>query len=123
MKNKAFSIRLVIIFVFTMLAPPILAATKSYSFTMQLRLVDGSKNGRFMSLSKGQATIRGSHYQSSALEGAVGPNPVHYTLYNKTSGNSFGTISSTPTADGNRTYFSGKYSRLGGGTKYYLLIW
>ncbi|MEI3611086.1 hypothetical protein [Pseudogracilibacillus sp. SO30301A] len=122
MKNKLFSICLVVIFS-VMVATPVLAASNSYSFTMAHRVVDGGKNGQFMRLSKGSASISGSHYQSLAQSGATGPNSVRYTLYNKTSGNSFGTVTSTPTTDGKRKSFSGSYSGLGGGTKYYLLIW
>lgn len=98
-----------------------LAASNSYSFTMNYRVVDGSANGQFKKLSKGKAYISGTHKITKSLPGALGPYTLHYQLFNKTSGNSFGTVKSTPTKSG--TSFSGTYSGLGGGTKYYLFIY
>jgi hypothetical protein len=123
MKSKTLAIGLVIMFIGMVVAMPALAASNSYSFTMEHRVVDGSNNGQFMSLSKGSASISGSQYQSAALPGATKPQEVNYTLYNKTSGNSFGTVSSTANIDGTSNGISGSYSGLGGGTNYYLLIW
>lgn len=123
MKKRLFTMSLVIMFIFTTIAPSVFAASNSYSFTMKHRVVDGSASGKYMKLKKGKATISGSHYQSEERYGAVGPNEVHYTLYNKTSGNSFGTITSTAPTNGNSQSYSGTFSGLGGGTKYYLLIY
>jgi hypothetical protein len=122
LKTKLLSIG-IIGFLALIMAIPALAASNSYSFTMNYRVVDGSANGQFHTLKSGTASIRGSHYQYSAEPNSVGPNPVNYQLYNKTSGNSFGIVKSTPTTDGSSKSFSGSYSGLGGGTSYYLFIW
>lgn len=121
---KAKILSLVFILMFTMvMAIPTLAASNSYSYTMNFRVVDGSANGKFFNLSQGDAWIEGYQRQYSSDPGAVGPNTIHYQLYNKTSGNSFGDVTSFAPTDGSNRSFSGKYTGLGGGTSYYLFIW
>ncbi|MGM0865409.1 MAG: hypothetical protein ACQEWF_12105 [Bacillota bacterium] len=122
MKSKFFSFAVVCLLALVT-AVPTLAASNSFSFSMSYRVVDGSANGQFHNLKSGSAKINGSHRIFSSDSGAVGPNTVYYQLYNKTSGNSFGVVSSTPTKDGLLKNFSGTYSGLGGGTSYYLLIY
>lgn len=122
MKTKLFSFFTVAL-LFVVTAVPALAASGNYGFTMSLRVVDGSENGQFYTLNKGSATIKGTHAVVSSLPGALGPNPINYQLYNKTSGNSFGIVKATPLANGERTTVSGTYTGLGGGTSYYLYIW
>jgi len=123
MKNKIFTLAIVGLLSLAM-AIPTLAASSSYSFTMNYRMVDGAANGQFHSLSAGTAKISGSHYQYASEPNPTGPNVINYQLWNKTSGNNFGIVKSTPTSDGNRVYFQGSYpTSVGGGTNYYLQIW
>ncbi|MEB6551428.1 hypothetical protein MXL46_20680 [Heyndrickxia sporothermodurans] len=122
MKNKIFTIIIMSFITFVAVLPSIsMAATNRWSFTMEFRVVDGSKNGQFMTLSKGTADFEGTHKISSSKQGAVGPNKVNYQLYNKTTGNSFGIITDTPSKTAHS--FWGTFTGLGGGTKYYLFIW
>ncbi|MBP1970988.1 hypothetical protein J2Z83_003125 [Virgibacillus natechei] len=122
MKQKGFTIIILgaLLFLF---AIPAYAASNSFSFTMEHRVVDGSANGEFMTLSRGSAALSGSHYISSSKSGAGGPNQIAYQLCNQTSGNCFGIIRSTPRDDGLRRSFNGTYTGLGGGTSYYLMIY
>ncbi|MFC9596979.1 hypothetical protein ACFY5J_07520 [Peribacillus butanolivorans] len=120
MKTKIFSFGIVALLSFVM-AVPTLAASNSYGFSMSAAVVDGSKNGEYHTLNKGTAKIDGSHYVSSSRPGALTPSKVTYQLWNKTSGNSFGKVTATPDASGSKN-FSGSYSGLGGGSKYYLII-
>jgi hypothetical protein len=122
LKNKFFTIIILSFITFVAVLPSVsLAASNVYDFTMSYRVVDGSENGKFMTLSKGTAKISGRHKISSSLPGALGPFTVNYQLYNKTSGNSFGIVKDTPSKTEHG--FSGSYSGLGGGTSYYLFIW
>lgn len=124
MKKKSLTIFTIGFICFMMLLPSFaLAASSKYSFTMNYRVVDGSANGIYHSLSKGKAYIEGMQRVASKDKGHV-PKPytVNYTLYNKTSGNKFGNVAKTPPDSGSNAV-AGSYSGLGGGTKYYLLIW
>ena len=122
MKSKIFTFS-VVCFLALIMAVPTFAASSKYSFSMSYRYVDGSANGQFHSLSKGTAKIDGLHRQFSADANPTGPNTVHYQLRNKTSGKSYGVVSSTPYSDGSAKNVSGTYSGIGGGTNYYLVIW
>lgn len=123
MKTKLFSVSVICILSIIIAMPSFaFAATNAYSFTMNLRIVDWSKNGQYFKLNKGTAKLSGTHYQYSSDPSPVGPNPITYQLWNKTSGNSFGTIKATPNKNGTSSSVSGSYSGLGGGTKYYLQI-
>lgn len=122
MKNKFFTIIILSFITFVAVLPSVsLAASNSYNFTMSYRVVDGSENGKFMTLSKGTAEILGQHKIISSLPKPPPPYTLNYQLYNKTSGNSFGIVKSTPSST--LRSFSGTYSGLGGGTSYYLFIW
>lgn len=69
MKVRLFSVGLVVMFLCAMLSPSfVFAASNSYSFTMEHRVVDGSENNKFMTLSAGTATISGTHYESSTYQ-------------------------------------------------------
>lgn len=97
MKSKIFTVVVLSFIAFVALLPSFsLAAHNRYSFTMSYRVVDGSENGQYHTLSKGSADLLGMHKISSSLPGAGKAYNVHYTLYNKTSGNSFGDIVATP---------------------------
>ena len=72
-----------------------------FSMNWDGRYVNGANNGVYHSL---------------------GPYKVYIELLNKTSGNSFGEISVIPKAEALK-YFSGTFSSVGGGTKYYLVAY
>ncbi|MDA1632458.1 hypothetical protein PDK11_06230 [Bacillus cereus] len=93
MKTKIFSI-ITALTLLTCFAIPTLAASSSYSFKMDYRVVDGSKNKQFHTLSKGSVYINGSAYVYTTDGGAVGPYDVNYTLYRSAWGSdpSYGTV-------------------------------
>ena len=122
MKSKLFSIGFTSLLALVVAAPAAFSSSSSYSFTLDNRVVDGSKNGQYHNLSKGSATISGKQHQYSSDPKPVGPNTISYQLWNKSSGNSFGVVKSVPNSDGTSNSVKGTYSGLGGGSKYYLLI-
>ncbi|MBZ5215433.1 hypothetical protein HU186_13945 [Bacillus paralicheniformis] len=123
MKTHIFSVAILGLLSLVM-AIPTLAASKNYSFTMEYRVVNGATHGKFFTLKAGKAKISGKQWQFKADPYAVGPNNVHYELKNKTTGNSFGQVVSKPYAENEKDKkVSGTYSGLGGGNRYYLMIW
>lgn len=103
-------------------AVPTFAASSSYNFTLSHRLVDGSNNNSFHKLDKGSVSIFETHQISSSEKGARdNALQLNYQLCNKTSGNCFGTVKATPKKS--RSYVNGTYKGLGGGSKYYLIIY
>ncbi|KPN14811.1 hypothetical protein AKG37_07040 [Bacillus australimaris] len=121
-KSRVFSVVMLVLFSFVMVVPTF-AKTNQYSFTMEKRAVNGSDLGKYYTLSKGSAKISGSQWQSKKLPNAKGPNLVYYELRNKTTGNSFGTVTSRPNANGSSNKVSGTFKGLGGGNKYYLFVY
>ncbi|WP_242246543.1 hypothetical protein [Bacillus cereus group sp. BfR-BA-01523] len=119
MKTKIFSI-ITALTLMTCFAIPTLAASSSYSFKMDYRVVDGSKNKQFHTLSKGSVYINGSAYVYSTDGGAMGPYDVKYTLYRSAWGSdpSYGTVNG-----GINKSFSGAYSVDTNSNEYYLFIW
>ncbi len=107
---------------------PVYAATSSWKFSMSTGgcEVNGKKNGVFHKLSKGKVGISGEVYTHSNANGNGGPtNYLNFSLYNKTTGNYFGNVKVKPSgyAFGTKK-ISGTYSKaVGGGTKYYLVIY
>ncbi|MCC2373331.1 hypothetical protein LKM03_14465 [Bacillus paranthracis] len=87
---------------------------------MDHRVVDGSKNKQFHTLSKGSVYINGSAYVYSTDGGAVGPYDVNYTLYRSAWGSdpSYGTVNG-----GINKSFSGAYNVDKNSNEYYLFIW
>lgn len=127
-KSKRIVIYLLLAFMFLgLLAMPVLAKSSSWSMKLsyKCRVVDGSANGKYHSLSAGYAKINGSVYPSYVAPGATTPQTLTFQLKNKTSGNSFGRVTVTPYAKKNKAKsFSSKYDKkVGGGTKYYLFIY
>ncbi|WP_350301145.1 hypothetical protein [Peribacillus frigoritolerans] len=58
-KTKLFSVSVICILSIIIAMPSFaFAATNAYSFTMNLRIVDGSKNGQYFKLNKGTAILR-----------------------------------------------------------------
>ncbi|MGW8427490.1 hypothetical protein ACWGJQ_18610 [Peribacillus simplex] len=79
MKTKLFSVSVICILSIIIAMPSFaFAATNAYSFTMNLLIVDGSKNGQYFNLNKGTAKLSGTHYQYSSDPSPVGPNPITY---------------------------------------------
>ncbi|WP_176762238.1 hypothetical protein [Eubacterium oxidoreducens] len=63
------------------------AASSSYSYTMNYRLVDGSKNKQYYTLNGGRIYISGSHHEYSTDKGALKTyNNIYYALYRKRAG-------------------------------------
>lgn len=122
MKTNFFTL-IITCMLLVVLAVPTFAASSKYNFTMNYRVVDGSENGEYHTLSAGKAYIYGTHRQFSSVPNPTGPNTINYQLYNATSGNNFGIVKAIPNSYGEETTVSGTYSGLGGGTKYYLFIW
>ena len=126
-KEIAVSIFVVVLIGIT-LSVPVWAVTFYWSFDMSTngRVVDGNKNGVYHKLSKGYVKIKGSIYTEKNAKGDGQPtNYVHFQLYNKSSGNCFGDIKKKPSGTALKSVdFSGVYSKkVGGGNKYYLVIW
>lgn len=103
---------------------PIYATSSNWGFSMNWdgRYVNGANNGVYHSLEKGGVQLSGTIENTYSRPGALGPYKVYIELLNKTSGNSFGEISVIPKADALK-YFSGTFSSVGGGTKYYLVAY
>ncbi|MBC1372111.1 hypothetical protein HB847_06975 [Listeria booriae] len=132
MKNKLRKVVMgffVLVFISVFSLPLLVeAASTSYSFTMDNRVVDGSVTGKYHKLSSGNAYLTGSQYVYSTDSGyAKNPLAIGYELRNKTTRNSFGSFfkavpsrsSAYPTKI-SKTKFS---KSVGGGTNYYLIIW
>lgn len=125
MKNKIFTILTIGVLLVTM-SIPALAKSNSFDFTMKYRVVDGSTNKEYHSLKGGTyPSISGSMRQSGGTTNTTLRNKIYAELCNKTSGNSFGSVTlGRPTLDGKATGFSGKFDKkTGGGSKYYLIIY
>lgn len=108
------------------MAIPVFAKSNSFQFTMANRVVDGSLNGTYHSLDGGTyPSISGSMRQSGGTTSTSQRNTIYVELRNKTSGNSFGSVTlGKPTLDGKATSFSGTFSKkTGGGSKYYLIVY
>ena len=107
---------------------PVLAATSNWKFSMSTGgcEVNGKKNGVFHKLSKGKIAINGDIYTHSNANGnGSSTNYLNFALYNKTTGNYFGTVKAKPSGYAHGTKkISGTFSKaVGGGTKYYLVIY
>lgn len=113
-------------FLFTVMSMPALAKSSMFDFTMKNRLVDGSKNGIYHSLTGGTyPTLEGDIYQTGGAIVNAGRNTIYAELRNKTSKNSFGeVILGRPDDKGKKVSFSRKFSKkTGGGNKYYLIFY
>lgn len=77
MKQKILSVFL-IIFMLSIMALPALANTSNWAFTMYYRVVDGSANGQFHSMTAGSMSLSGNVWAFSKDPGAV---PSPYTIY------------------------------------------
>lgn len=123
MMKKILVTMISVVFVMIMTMMPVFAASSNYGFELPplSRVVDGCDNGVFHPLDNGGVKITGSIYIASKLPGALAPETIHISLYNKTTGNYFGQVTVTPYS---QTYkvknFSGTFNSVGGGTKYYL---
>lgn len=117
-------IMLLILSMFFIGSLTVLAKSSSVSFTMNWdgRYINGKNNGVYHSLSAGGVQIRGTIENTYTRPGAVGPNTITIELWNKTTGNYFGSVKVTPKAN-SRKSFSGTFSSVGGGNKYYLIIY
>lgn len=118
------SIILAIICLISMM--PVYAASSSFWFEMNTngRVINGSDNGAYHSLDKGVVSISGTATTNASQNLNGNSNTVYVQLLNKTSGNSFGTVTFKPSASlGDKVHFSGTYSSVGGGSKYYLMIY
>ena len=92
MKSKIYTI-LLFSLLFTIMSIPAFAATSKFDFTMKHRVVNGKTNGEYHTLSGGKRpTISGSMYQTGGTTN-TGTNEIFVELVNKTSGNSFGSVS------------------------------
>lgn len=114
------------LFIFAVLLPCAVFAGRtsvSYSFVMELRNVDGWKNGNSFSLPEGTAGISG-YISSEPIDWSATqtPYPVKYTLNSKgflgIFTTSYGTVTG-PTAG----YFSGTFESVPAGSRYYLQAW
>ena len=124
MKSKIYTILLFSLLV-TIMSIPAFAATSKFDFTMKHRVVNGKTNGEYHTLSGGKRpTISGSMYQTGGTTN-TGTNEIFVELVNKTSGNSFGSVSlGKPNKNGSKKSFSETFSKkTGGGTKYYLIFY
>lgn len=109
------------------MALPVFAASSSWGFSMGVdgRVIDGSSNGVYHKLSAGKVNISGKVKTVSSKALTSGTNDVYIALYNKTSGNFFGTVSVTPSAyiNGEVSFSNTFATAVGGGTNYYLVIY
>ena len=123
-KNKYIYCIVIILLSLIIAILPIYAASSGWSFSMDWdgRYVNGSNNGVYHTLNQGGVQITGTVSNTYSRPGALGPYKLYFELLNKTSGNSFGRVTVTPTANGTKN-FSGTFSSVGGGTKYYLVIY
>lgn len=97
---------------------PALASTSIFNFQMNKVYLDGRVNAAYHKLDAGTVGINGSTYVFSKDAGAkTTPTDLLFTLWNATSGNSFGSVKAKVGSN-----FSGKFKSVGGGTKYYLII-
>lgn len=125
MKTKLISIGIATLLAATMCIP-VFATSSSFGFTMSNRVVDGSENGAYHSLAGGTyPSISGSMIQVGGQTQSPDACTIYATLLNKTSGNSFGTVTlGRPDLNGHATDFSGRFSKkTGGGSKYYLIVY
>lgn len=118
----------VIMFIMFVITVPVYAYSTNWAMEMSTngRIVDGEKNGAFHKLDAGKVSINGTIFTHSNANGNGQPtNKLHFSLYNKTSGNYFGSIDAKPSGYAyGEVDFSGTYEEsVGGGTKYYLYIW
>ena len=111
----------------TIAAIPVMAATSSWSMIMGTngRIIDGSKNSVYHELDAGTAKITGTikTISNTGLSGET--NTLYISLYNKSSGSCYGTVSVKPSAVVNGTVsVSGTFSEnVVAGKKYYLKIY
>lgn len=126
MKRKIFSLCVAMLLLLTM-SIPVLAKSSSFSFELAHSIVDGSENNKYHTLDGGTyPKISGSMRQIGGSTVGAGTNTIYAKLYNKTSGNYFGTVElGKPDPDGWATSFSGTFNnkKTGGGSKYYLVIY
>ncbi len=119
---------LIIFTIGTVLTIPTYAITFKWSLSMSTngRVVDGKKNDVYHKLSYGHVKIKGSVFTVSNKNiHSSQTNKLHFQLYNKTTGNCFGDVTTRPGACKlDKIYFEGIYSKkVGGGNKYYLYVW
>jgi len=70
-------------------------------------VVDGSKAGAHHKLSAGWSVYFDGHYwDTSESSGGIGPNTLHFDLYNSTTGNYFGEVSASGRSMYNDIYHS-----------------
>lgn len=126
MKRKIFTAIIASTLLVTM-SIPTFAKSSEFKFTLEHRVVDGSKNGVYHALSGGTyPSISGTMRQTGGVTETDLRNNIYVELRNKTSGNSFGSVwLGRPSTDGTSISFSDTFSerKTGGGTKYYLIVY
>jgi len=85
MRKSNLAILLPIIFLVIVFAIPIYAASHSFSFDMQFREVNGSKNGRYYSFDAGNITIKGEARHYAVPSGSTPKSNVSINVYQKRS--------------------------------------
>ncbi|MGG0177742.1 hypothetical protein [Gottfriedia acidiceleris] len=97
---------------------PAFASTSIFNLKMNKVYLDGRVDGAYHKLDAGKVLINGSTYVYSKDAGAKNtPTQLLFSLWNSTSGNSFGSVQAKVGSN-----FSGTFKTVGGGTKYYLII-
>lgn len=109
------------LFIFLGISVPVFASSQSYSFTMNNRMVNGSKNGKFYYFNGGAVSISGSHSITARRYPNYNPLPVFFEL--KECGLIFDTSMGEvqgPPAGNVRGTLTNKTNK---GKKYYLVIY
>lgn len=120
MKNVKVRVFVILGVIFSLLSFKSYTASSYYSFRMRNRVVDGSKNGQYHTLSKGRVYISGNCYVTGKDYSQALQADLKYTLYEERWGwdKEYNTINS-----GTRTTVRGYMGTVKGGSKYYLLIY